>query len=260
VSVSLANPQDTNLWHKDETAQAFWDQHRALPYRELLADTIAWCEPKAGQAWLDLGCGGGHLLAGLWRASGGQIGRIAAADCAAANEQAIARLCSRVQPTPRPEQTSFAVVDFSHGLPQFEDASFDGIVSGLAISYAESFDERRQQYTDAAYNHLYTELHRILKPSGRLVFSVNVPNPNFWKIVWKSFGKGVRLGKPFRTLKNVVAMQRHGSWLKREARRGRFHFLPIHGIFERMAAAGFIGLDHKLSYAGQAFVVRGFKE
>lgn len=260
MTQALANGQDTNLWLNDETAQAFWDQHRALPYRELLADTIAWCEPAAGQAWLDLGCGGGHLVAGLWQASGGRVERIAAGDCAAANQQAIEKLAGRLRPTPRVGQITFSVVDFSHGLPQFTDASFDGIVSGLAISYAESFDADTQEYTDAAYCRLFQEMYRILRPGGRLVFSVNIPNPNFWKIVWKSFGKGVRLGKPLKTLKNVLAMQRHGGWLKREARRGRFHFLPISGIFERMRQAGFTHMEYKLSYAGQAFVARGFKE
>jgi len=260
VTQAVATAQDTNLWHNDETAQAFWDQHRALPYRELLADTIAWCEPAAGQSWLDLGCGGGHLLAGLWQASGGRVARIAAADCAAANQQAIEKLCGRLRPMPHAGQVTFAVVDFSHGLPQFSDVSFDGIVSGLAISYAESLDECTGRYTDAAYSRLYQEMYRVLKPSGRLVFSVNIPNPNFWKIVWRSFGRGVRFGKPLKTLKNVLAMQRHGGWLKREAKRGRFHFLPISGVFEQMRQAGFTQMEYKLSYADQAFVVRGFKE
>lgn len=250
---------ETNRWYADETAQAFWDQHRALPYQDLLRDTLDWCQPVAGESWLDLGCGGGFLTAGLWKVSKGSVSRILATDCAIANQAAIERLQRKLDPAPATDQLQFAVLDFSKGMASLEDASFDGIVSGLAISYAESFDLATQQFTDTAYTRLYHEMFRVLKPGGKLVFSVNVPEPDFWKIVWRSFGKGVRLGKPLKTLKNVLNMQRHGAWLKREARRGRFHFVPLVGILQRLQAAGFENWTSKLSYADQAYVVRACK-
>lgn len=250
---------EPNRWFSDETAQAFWDQHRALPYRELLTDTIDWCQPAKDEDWLDLGCGGGQLTAGLWQASRGAVHSIHAGDCASINAQAIERLSLKLQPAPRAQQITFTTVDFSKGLPHLKDASYDGIVSGLAISYAESFDLESQQYTNAAYKHLYHEMHRLLRPSGRVVFSVNVPNPDYWKIVWKSFGKGLKLGKPLRTIKNVIQMQRHGAWLKREAVRGRFHFIPLAGILQLLQQAGFVRWESKLSYADQAYLVRAWK-
>ncbi|HMO36632.1 MAG TPA: class I SAM-dependent methyltransferase [Gemmatales bacterium] len=244
-----------NRWFHDETAQAFWDQHRALPYRELLQDTIRWCAPQSGERWLDLGCGGGHLTAALWNASGGKVASIHAADCAVANRDVIAALACKLKPAPKDQQITFSVVDFSKGLDLFEDSSFDGIVSGLAISYAEFFDEKKNIYTDEAYNRLYHELFRVLKPGGKLVFSVNVPNPDFWRIVWKSMGRGVKLGRPWKTIKNVWNMQRHGAWLKKEAQRGRFHFLPLEAIEKHLEEAGFAAMESKLSYADQAYVV-----
>jgi hypothetical protein len=51
-------------------------------------------------------------------------------------------------------------------------------------------------------------------------------------------------------------MLRYGSWLKREARRGRFHYLPVEDIARKLAAAGFTAVEHRLSYAGQAFLLR----
>jgi ubiquinone/menaquinone biosynthesis C-methylase UbiE len=171
----------------------------------------------------------------------------------------VERLRCKLKPEPTPKQVRFVTGNFSAGLPQFADASFDGIVSGLAISYAESRDPATGRYTDYAYNRLLTELFRVLRPQGRLVFSVNVPRPRFWSIFWKSLRRSVRVSKPVRVFFNVLKMQRYGSWLHREARRGRFHFLPIEDITARLRQAGFQDLRHRLSYAGQAYVVAARK-
>ncbi len=249
-----------NHWFDDQCARAFWDQKKALPYQELLRDTAAWLEPRPGEHWLDLGSGGGQLTAQLWRLSAGQLGRVVALDCAAANAQAIERLRTRLSPRPAPDQMLFRKADFSVGLPEFATASCDGIVSGLAISYAESRDPQTGRYTDAAYNRLLAEIARVLKPGGRLVFSVNVPDPRFWQIFWQSLRRGLRIAHALRLLRNTWQMQRYGSWLKREARKGRFHFLPLEELIRRLQTAGFGSIEHRLSYARQAYLLRAWKE
>jgi hypothetical protein len=56
-------------------------------------------------------------------------------------------------------------------------------------------------------------------------------------------------------LVNAIKMQRTGRWLNREARRGRFLYFPNEEIAARLQRVGFQDLQHRLSYAGQAYVV-----
>jgi ubiquinone/menaquinone biosynthesis C-methylase UbiE len=250
---------ESNHWLDEKCARAFWDQSKALPYQELLQDTASWLEPKPGERWLDLGCGSGQLTAALWQRGQGRLGEIVAVDCNPVNGPTLLKMAQRLSPAPKPEQIRFACGNFSEGLPQFAPEAFDGIVSGLAISYAEHRDPATGRYTDHAYNRLLTELWRVLRPGGRLVFSVNVPRPRFWPILWKSLRLAFRVSKPGRVLLNGLKMQGYGRWLKKEAARGRFHFLPVEEIAARLTGLGFEGLTHRLSYAGQAYVVSARK-
>jgi ubiquinone/menaquinone biosynthesis C-methylase UbiE len=260
ASGSIVSSSQANHWLDDACARAFWDQHKAVPYQELLRDTANFLGPKAGERWLDLGCGGGQLTSLIWQTSAGLVRHIVAFDCAAANALAISRLRGRLRPLAAHRQIEFVQGNFSEGLGIFPDAYFDGVVSGLAISYAESRDPATGTFTDAAYNRCLAEVARVLKPEGRFVFSVNVPQPRFWRILWRSLRTAVQLSKPAKVFVNAVRMQRYGRWLRHEARRGRFHFFPLAEILARLARAGFEVTDTCLSYAGQAYVISARKQ
>ncbi|HEV3078910.1 MAG TPA: methyltransferase domain-containing protein [Gemmataceae bacterium] len=248
-----------NHWPDSACARAFWGQQDIPPYRRLLADTIAWLDPKPGEEWLDLGCGCGQLTGGLWEKAQGSLGRVVASDCAAINEQAIAKLRSHLRPSPAEEQLSFVHLDFSNGLPVWDDATFDGVVSGLAIQYAEYYCQDRGCWTTDAYDRLLCEVHRVLRVGGRFVFSVNVPEPGWRRVALQSLHGIFRARHPGRYFKNSMRMMRYGKWLTREARRGRFHYLPIETIVEKLRTAGFSNISHRLTYAGQAYLVRCLK-
>jgi ubiquinone/menaquinone biosynthesis C-methylase UbiE len=245
-----------NYWPNTSCARAFWSQRELPPYRRLLQDTADWLDPQPGQRWLDLGCGSGQLARTLWEKSGGRLAELIAMDCAAHNERAIAKVRNSVHPPAAPQQIRFWHADFSDGLAELDTASLDGIVSGLAIQYAESYSEERGGWTTEAYEHLLTEVCRVLRPGGSFVFSVNVPEPAWSKIALYGISGFFRSSRPLRYVKNSVRMLRYGAWLKREARRGRFHYLPAAVVADKLARAGFCGIEHRSSFAGQADVFR----
>jgi len=244
-----------NHWPDSSCARAFWGQRELPPYRRLLSDTVAWLEPRSGQRWLDLGCGGGQLTRALWEKSRGSLAGIVALDCAAANARAIRRLRSDADPPAGASRIRFLHADFSGGLAQCRDGRFDGVVSGLAVQYAESYCPARGWNSDA-YDHLLAEVHRVLRPGGCFVFSVNVPEPSWGRIGFAALPFVFGSPRPIKLLKNILRMWRYGGWLKREARRGRFHYLPIGDIIDRLEAAGFEAISHRLSFCKQAYVVR----
>lgn len=254
--MSAATSFSTNYWPDDTCARAFWDQHKILPYRRLLQDTLAWLDPRPGERWLDLGCGCGQLTRALWIKSRGSLDKIVAVDCAAANERPLRKLQTTMQPLPGDGQIQFVVADFSAGLAAWEDSEFDGIVSGLAIQYAEHYSEQEGRWTTHAYDQLLADIYRVLRSGGKLVFSVNVPEPAWGRVALHALPGIFQTRQPARFLKNSVRMLRYGAWLNREARRGRFHYLSLPVILSKLRSVGFVEIQHRLTYAGQAYLIR----
>jgi len=248
-----------NYWPDARCARAFWGQHEAPAYKQLLADTSAWLDPRPGQRWLDMGCGCGQLSQAIWEKSGGTVGEVIGLDCAAENDRAFQRLRSALNPPAPVDRLHFHCGDFSEGLLAWPTGSLDGVVSGLAIQYAQSYSAELRRWTTAAYDHLLGEVCRVLRPRGVFVFSVNVPEPAWARVAWRSFQGVFTNPRPARFLKRALRMLRYGRWLKQEARRGRFHYLPLETIVAKLSAAGFVRVEHRTSFVGQAYILRCYK-
>ena len=154
---------------------------------------------------------------------------------------------------------SFQQVDFSHGLPAFAEKTFDGIVSGLSIQYAQHYSAAEGRWTTEAYDGILAEALRVLRPGGRFVFSVNVPDPGWLRVAFHGIPGFFRTTKPLKFFRNSMRMLRYGTWLKQEAARGRFHYLPADVIRAKLAAAGFDRIEDRVSYARQAFLFRAYR-
>jgi SAM-dependent methyltransferase len=253
----MADVLPRNYWRDDRTAEAFWSQQEAPAYRRLLRDTVDWAAPAAGETWLDLGCGGGPLSEAIWTRTKGTVAKVIGMDVAAANDEAYARLRATLQPPPG-DRLAFVTHDFSSGIP-LPDGSVDNAISGLSIMYAESWSDAENRWTDSAYDRILKEVHRVIRPGGRFVFSVNVPEPAWWRVAAESLGGIFSSAHPVRFMERSWRMLEYGRWLKREARKGRFHYLPVDTVAGKLGAAGFERIEHRLSYAGQAYIFRCFR-
>jgi SAM-dependent methyltransferase len=257
--MSPSSPPDVNYWFDKRCARAYWDQGEIAPYHELYAHTADWLDPVPGERWLDLGCGAGRLTRLLWEKSKGQLASIVSLDCAAANVEAIARIRASFTPEVPEECMRFLCADFSTGLGTFADNSIAGAVSGLAIQYAQHWSAQENRWTTEAYDHLLADVHRVLQPGGRFIFSVNVPNPSWLRVGFFSLPSFFRARKPLKLLRNCLRMARYGAWLKREATRGRFHYLDNIVVTEKLRVVGFIDIEHRKSFARQAYIFRARK-
>ncbi len=245
-----------NYWPDSACARAFWGQQELPPYRQLLADTSAWLAPRAGERWLDLGCGCGKLTEALWHNSCGSVAEIVGLDCAADNALAFQELRGRARLADMDERIRFVHGDFSSGLRSWESGRFDGIVSGLSIQYAESYSQKLGRWTTEAYDRLLVNIRRLLRGGGSFVFSVNVPEPSFCKVALYSFWGAFDARRTVRYAEKAFRMWRYGAWLKREARQGRFHYLPLPTVVGKLKDIGFVDIEHRMTFAGQAYLIR----
>jgi ubiquinone/menaquinone biosynthesis C-methylase UbiE len=245
-----------NHWPDSKCAKAFWGQQELPPYRGLLTDTSAWLFPQPGDRWLDLGCGCGQLTQAIWKKSAGSVAEVVGLDCAPANVHAFEKLRAALRPAPAQDQLHFLCSNFSKGLARWQDGYFDGVVSGLAIQYAESYSKKRGCWTADAYDQLLADIFRVLRSGGWFVFSVNVPHPAWMKVAFQSLTGVLSAQRPAHYLKNAWRMLRYGSWLTREAEQGRFHYLPLSEIVRKLTSTGFYAIEHQITYAGQAYLIR----
>ena len=133
----------------DEVGQ--W-QRRMADGREGRARRLAVFDalsPKSGQSFLDIGCGGGHLVLDLALAVG-QKGKVVGLDASGDQVEAAKSHCGSV-PAIDLLQGNATALDFA-------DNSFDGVASIQTLEYIADVDT------------VLSEARRVLKPAGKVAF------------------------------------------------------------------------------------------
>lgn len=150
------NPEDTTPVSAYDALASTYDEHEADPYcvdlefpamQELLPDV-------AGKRILDAGCGSGRYTEWLLE----EGAEVVAVD---ASEAMISLARERVG-----DRSTVQQADLTAPL-SFDDATFDGVVSGLALHYLPD------------WRPVFAEFARVLAPGGFLAFSAHHPVDDF---------------------------------------------------------------------------------
>lgn len=249
-----------NLWRNSIIAIAYSYQQNAEPYLDLLKTTESFLSPETGQRWLDLGCGSGRLVRSIWDKSHGTVSEIVAVDISPVALNIARRMLARAVPAQSFSRINFVVADLSHGLDKlFRAKSFDGVTAGLSISYADHWNQKQKKWDNQAYLDLLRAVYVLLKQGGVFIFSTNVPRPNFWIIARRSWRKILFTWKLPVGLAVSIVMLLQARWLKRSAKKGRFHYLAADQIVGILLSVGFKDVRYELTYADQAWVFAATK-
>jgi ubiquinone/menaquinone biosynthesis C-methylase UbiE len=118
--------------------------------------TLSLLPPVAGQRVLDAGCGPGVYCEWLAAHGASVVGIDSSPKMVALAQRRLG------------ERGEIREADLAQPLSDFEAATFDGVLSALVLDYIRDWDL------------VLGEFHRVLKPSGWLVFSVDHPFDQFY--------------------------------------------------------------------------------
>lgn len=244
-----------NIWQDRLTAFSFRYQRLVQPYRDMIDVFSTMIERRRGMCIFDVGCGSGRIIELVVHDLALEPSAVTAIDL---SPYAIAYARESLAALDSTTPIEYAVRDLSSPdcFQAWPDASYDLVTASLCLQYAQHWDELRQCWTTTAYQRALSELYRLLKPGGQLVFSVDTPDPNFWVLAVRSQKEIFRTWwrAPYlMVMAGILLLQ--GRELARIAKTGRFHFLPLEQVMTMLEEAGFRDIQHRLTFANLAWAI-----
>jgi len=244
--------EELEFW--EEYARIYGNLEKAIPYRNLTRIMQALLTPKAGEIWLDVGCGPLRTSELIFEKSEGKVAEIKAIDIVLepAREK-LNELTRRGIKLP----VNLEYASITDPLP-YPSNHFDGIGANLVLPYVIDFEGKTGQ---EALREVLKEMFRILKPGGQMVWSTPKYKVNFVWVFLASIPDMLNVyayivDKDFSRILQGTRILKHALEIQRKGREGIYTFLTRDELERMLLEIGFVEPTWKKTFARQVWVNR----
>jgi ubiquinone/menaquinone biosynthesis C-methylase UbiE len=218
-------------------------------YKEELKAFEEFIDPKAGERWLDIGCGALPITELILRKSKGDV-EIWAGDLFLSPAK------KRLKEIGNPP-IKLKYLDLTRKLP-FPDKFFDGITAGKVLPYIPEFEGKRGK---DALKGIFQEMLRILKPGGILIWSGAVKGMSRWMGVLIGLRYTGYVLNPYNWIKtrnilpfSIIRIIKFFKPMEEKGRNGIYPFLSQKEYEDLLILIGFKNPEWKITFGKQILV------
>jgi ubiquinone/menaquinone biosynthesis C-methylase UbiE len=220
----------------------------STPYKNLIRDIFSFLHLSKNDKILDCGSGSGLIVQEILD----KYNFVEKIDALDISDVMLNHLKNKLdgQTKLNREKVNLIKHDLSINLP-FDNLKYDKIVSNLVLTYIVSHEGKLEE---EALSGVLSEIYRVLKKDGVLVWSTPKENVNFIKVFIASWKDILNL-RYYKRLYYGPVILGHALAIQKKGREGIYHFFDKQKIEKILVDCGFKNINFKLSFAKQAWVI-----
>jgi len=248
----LAWKKELEFW--EEYAKIYHNLEKASPYCHLSRTIENFVNPKQGDVCLDVGCGPAKMSQIIWKKSKKKVKKIIGIDTVLRP----ARETIKKMGYSIPLEIRYASI--GQELP-FPKGYFNVIVANLILPYVIDFEEKKGE---KAFKVVLSEMYRILKPGGHIVWSTPKKNVHFQWVFVASIPDMLNIyeyivHKDITRVLQGTRILKHALEIQKKGRNSIYTFLSKKELEDLLQKIGFVNLIWEKTFARQVWANRAEK-